>query len=78
MTAAATINQHGDIPRADVMRVRTVYGDTRYVSRSSYDSGRTQLRQYRRDGTVKGRFNVRARTFTPASTLHRGNIEAML
>jgi hypothetical protein len=71
---SATLNAHGDIARADVAAVRTVCGDTLYVDREALAGGRMMLTQYRRDGTLRGRHDRRARTWTAAEPLHRGNI----
>lgn len=73
MSRSPTINNHGDIARADVAPV-VVFGRTLYVDRAELAGDRVQLRQFRRDGKLAGVLNARARTWTPASTIHRENI----
>lgn len=75
---SATLNAHGDIARADVARVRTVYGDVLHVDREALSGDRVMLRQYRRDGSPRGTWNAGKRTWTPANPLHRGNIAEVL
>ena len=75
---SATLNAHGDIARADVARVRTMYGDVLHVDREALAGTKTYLRQHRRDGRLLGRMNARARTWTAADPLHRENIAEVL
>lgn len=70
---SATLNAHGDISPDDVARV-TVFGLAHYVDREALAGTRSMLRQYRKDGALAGRFNARAKTWTPAEPIHRDNI----
>ena len=72
---SATLDAHGNLDRADVIAVRTVYGETLHVDRQQLAGSRQQLTQYRKNGTLLGRFSARGRSFTHATTLHRCNIE---
>lgn len=52
-----------------------IFGKKRaYVRATDYDSGRALLAQCNDDGSIKGRTNYRARTWTAATPLHRENI----
>jgi hypothetical protein len=73
VSRSPAINQHGDISKDDVTAV-VVFGITLYVDRAELAGSRVMLRQFKMDGRLAGRMNVRARTWTPEESIHRDNI----
>ena len=75
MTRPTPINTHGDMPRDAITTVTDVYGRTHYVLSFDLEAGtRTRLTRYTSTGKLMGRLDRKARTWTHADPIHRGNI----
>ncbi len=75
MTRPTPINTHGDMPREAIAAVTDVYGDRHYVLRHDLEAcTRTRLTRYTAGGKLMGRLDRKARTWTHADPIHRGNI----
>jgi YD repeat-containing protein len=69
------VNTHGDMPREAVVAVTDVHGARHYVLAFDLESGtRTRLTRYHASGKLMGTLDRRARTWTHADPIHRGNI----
>lgn len=69
------VNTHGDMPREALAAVTDVYGNRHHVLRHDLDAGlRTRLTRYTATGKLMGRLDRKARTWTHAEPIHRGNI----
>lgn len=67
------INSHGDLTPHQVAPVR-VYGKLYYVDALALSGSNVMLRQYAKNGKLRGRFDSKARTWTAATPIHRDNI----
>ena len=69
------VNTHGDMPLDVIAAVTDVYGDRHYVLAFDLAAGtRQRLTRYTSTGKLMGRLDRKARTWTHADPIHRGNI----